>query len=167
MNNSSSPYFSDDENNHANLNQPNQSPSPSEANNTNKNINKHIYTNLYQPVGDKNKNNGLETQFLLDTGATSSIINYYTCNELCKTQKIDLVKIKTNTVAVNGEKLKLLGYITFNSSFDIEGKYNVKIKTWVSAKDGCKQFMPQFMMLGKEHLSVQFCEDPPRSGLNH
>ena len=45
---------------------------------------------------------------------------------------------KNHTLAVNGEKLKLLGQITFNTSFDIEGKYQVEVTTWVSAKDGCK-----------------------------
>ena len=39
---------------------------------------------------DKNKNNGLETKFLLDTGASSSIINYHTYLELCKLQHIEM-----------------------------------------------------------------------------
>ena len=94
---------------------------------------------MYRPVGDRRKNNGLETQFLFDTGATSSIINYHTYNELCKTQKANLIKTKTNTVAVNGEKLMLLGYITFNSSFDIEGKNNVIVKTWFRPKTDVNQ----------------------------
>ena len=94
--------------------------------------------NLYQSVGDKNKNNGLETQFLLDTGASSSIINYHTYLELCKLQHIEMKASKNHTLAVNGEKLKLLGQITFKTSFDIEGKYQVEVTTWVSAKDGCK-----------------------------
>ena len=45
---------------------------------------------------------------------------------------------KNHTLAVNGEKLKLLGQITFKTSFDIEGKYQVEVTAWVSAKDGCK-----------------------------
>ena len=98
----------------------------------------HIYINLYQSVGDKNKNNGLETQFLLDTGASSSIFNYHTYTELCKTQHIEMKASKNHTLAVNGEKLKLLGQKTFKTSFDIEGKYQVEITAWVSAKDGCK-----------------------------
>ena len=98
----------------------------------------HIYINLYQSVGDKNKNNGFETQFLLDTGASSSIINNHTYLELCKLQHIEMKASKNHTLAVNGEKLKLLGQITFKTSFDIEGKYHVEVTTWVSAKDGCK-----------------------------
>ena len=45
---------------------------------------------------------------------------------------------KNHTLAVNGEKLKLLGQITFKTSFDIEGKYQVEVTAWVSVKDGCK-----------------------------
>ena len=45
---------------------------------------------------------------------------------------------KNHTLVVNGEKLKLLGRITFKTSFDIEGKYRVGVTAWVSAKDGCK-----------------------------
>ena len=49
---------------------------------------------------------------------------------------------KNHTLAVNGEKLKLLGQITFKTSFDMEGKYQVEVIAWVSAKDGCK---PNFL----------------------
>ena len=38
---------------------------------------------------------------------------------------------KNHTLAVNGEKLKLLGQITFKTSFDIEEKYQVEVTTWV------------------------------------
>ena len=45
---------------------------------------------------------------------------------------------KNHTLAVSGEKLKPLGQITFKTSFDIAGKYQVEVTAWVSAKDGCK-----------------------------
>ena len=64
-----------------------------------------------------------------------------------KHKKIDLVKIKTNTVAVNGEKLKLLGYITFNSSFDIEGKNNVKKKHGFQPKTNVSQTSWEWTLL--------------------
>ena len=99
----------------------------------------HIYINLYQhTVGDIKKHSGQETQFLLDTGATCSIINYRTFKELFFLQKVKLHERESRTVAVNGQKLKLLGYIEITSSFDIEGSYNIDHHLWVSAKDGCK-----------------------------
>ena len=74
----------------------------------------------------------------MDTGASCSIINFHTFEELKKTQKVELVKSNTNTLAVNGEKLKLLGYVKIKTCFDIEGRYQTELKAWVSAKDGCK-----------------------------
>ena len=66
---------------------------------------------------------------------------------MCKTQHIEMKASKNHTLAVNGEKLKLLGQITFKTSFDIEGRYQVEITAWVSAKDGCKP-----NLLGMEFL---------------
>ena len=54
---------------------------------------------------------------------------------------------KNHTLAFNGEKLKLIGQITFKTFFDIEGKYQVEVTAWVSAKDGCKP-----NLLGMEFL---------------
>ena len=94
-----------------------------------------MYFNLYQhPVGDKNKNNGLETQFLVDTGATCSLLNYDTYLEYAKIQKLTLTKAQSNTFAVNGQKLKLLGYTNFNASFDSKGDYFVE-----NSSMGCGQ----------------------------
>ena len=45
---------------------------------------------------------------------------------------------KNHTLEVNDETLKPLGQITFKTSFDNEGKYQVEVTAWVSAKDGCK-----------------------------
>ena len=61
---------------------------------------------------------------------------------MCKTQDIEMKASKNHTLAVIGEKLKLLVQITFETSFDIEGKYQVEVTAWVSAKDGCK---PNFL----------------------
>ena len=46
----------------------------------------HFFIELFQyAVGDTNKNNGLSTQFLIDTGATCSIIN---CDTFTQIEKI-------------------------------------------------------------------------------
>ena len=88
-----------------------------------------LYINLYQhPVGDKNKNNALETQFLLNTGATCSLINFDSYEQYCKIQPLQLNKSRSNTVAVNGEKLKLIGYTNFDSTFGKNTDNPIKIK---------------------------------------
>ena len=87
-----------------------------------------MYIKLYQhPVGDK-KNNGLETQFLLDTGATCSLINFDSYEQYCKKQPLTLNKSRSNSVANNGEKLKLKDYTTFDSTFGTNFDYPVKLK---------------------------------------
>ena len=49
----------------------------------------HFFIELFQyAVGDTNKNNGLSTQFLIDTGATCSIINCDTFTEIEKNSTI-------------------------------------------------------------------------------
>ena len=78
-----------------------------------------MYNNLYQyPVRDKNENNGLETQFLVDTGANYSLLNYDSYLEYAKIQKITLTKAQSKTFVVNGQKLKLQGYTNFDSKID-------------------------------------------------
>ena len=68
----------------------------------------HIFILIYINPSET-KNNGLETQLLLDTGASSSIIKYHAYIELCKTQQIEIRASKNHALAVNGEKLQLLG----------------------------------------------------------
>ena len=46
-------------------------------------------------TGDTQKNSGLEIEFMLDTGASSSIIIYRTFWELCQTQHPITVKKST------------------------------------------------------------------------
>ena len=89
-------------------------------------------------VGDSNKHNGFELQFLVDTGATCSLINFDFLQELKSLIDVKLIESKQKTIAVNGERLKLLGYIHVPISFDIEGKYYSDLKTWVSEKNGCE-----------------------------
>ena len=85
----------------------------------------------------KIKNNGLETQFLLDTGATCSLINFDSYEQYCKIQPLQLNESRSNTVAVSREKLKLLGYTNFDSTFSTNTDNPVKIKAWISAENGC------------------------------
>ena len=96
-----------------------------------------MYINYQHPVRDKNKNNGLETQFLLDTGATCSLIIFDSYEQYCKIHPLQLNKCRSNTVAVNGEKLKLIGYTNFDSTFGTNTDNPVKVKAWISAKNGC------------------------------
>ena len=114
-----------------------------------------MFFNLYQhPVEDKN--NTLESQFLVDTGATCSLLNYDTHFECAKIHKLTLTKAQSKTFAVNGQKIKLLGYTNFNASFDSKSDYVVKVRAWVAAMDGCKLNIVGMDFLSKSTKSIDF-----------
>ena len=69
--------------------------------------------------------------------ATCSLINFDSYEQYCEIQPLQLNKSRSNTVAVNGEKLKLIGYTNFDSNFDTNTDTPVKIKAWISAENGC------------------------------
>ena len=89
-------------------------------------------------AGDHIKNSGIEAHFLVDTGATCSIINYTTYREIDKLQNLDLYETLSSTRAVNGNTFDLLGYTFIVSSFDREGSYKFRHKVLVSSPNGSK-----------------------------
>ena len=115
-------------------------------------------------VGDRNKHSGFESQFLVDTGATCSLINVDFLQELRSLINVKLIGFKQKTIAVNGERLKLLGYINVPISFDIEGKYYIDLKTWVSEKNGCELNILVIDFLNFATKSIEF--KTPKMNLN-
>ena len=73
----------------------------------------------------------------LDTGATSSLISFDSYEHYDNIQPLSIKKIKLNTVAVTGKKLKVKGFTTFDPTLDTNTDNSVRIKAWISAKDGC------------------------------
>ena len=107
-------------------------------------------------VGDSNKHNGFESQFLVDTGATCALKNFDFLQELKSLIDVKLIESKQKTIAVNGERLKLLGYIHVPISFDIEGRYYTDLKTWVSEKNGCELNILGMDFLNFATKSIEF-----------
>ena len=82
---------------------------------------------------DRNKNSGLEIEFLLDTGATCSVINFNTFNAISDVgQNITVVQTQTRTTAFNISEIRMLGYTILPFSLDIAGKYEIKHKVWIT-----------------------------------
>ena len=79
------------------------------------------------------------------------LINFDSYEQYCKIQPLQLNKSKSNTVAVNGEKLKLIGYTNFDSTFGTNTDNPVKIKAWISAENGC-----DLNILGMDFISHNF-----------
>ena len=98
-------------------------------------------------AGDHNKNSGIEEPFLLDTGATSSILKYTTYREIGTLQNLELHETVSSTKAVNSNTLDLLGYTFIVSSFDREGSYKIRHKVHVSSSNG-----PNLNILGMDFI---------------
>ena len=107
-------------------------------------------------VGDSKEHNGFESLFLVDTGAACSLINFDFLQELKSLIDVKLIEPKQKTIAVNGERLKLLGYIHVPISLDIEGKYYTDLKTWVSEKNGCELNILGMDFLNFATKSIEF-----------
>ena len=93
-----------------------------------------IFVDLYiHTSGDRNKNNGLEIEFPLDTGATCSVINFNTFQAISDVgQNIVVVQTQTHTTVFNYSEIRMLGYTILPFFLDIAGKYENKQKVWIT-----------------------------------
>ena len=122
----------------------------------------HLFVNLFQfPTGDMKKHSGayptgMETQFLIDTGATCSVINYPTFQQLSYLQPLTVVQSQRTTRAVNGTKVSMIGYCEITSNFDSEGKLPVKHVVWISKKTGCRMNLLGMDFISQVSDSLEF-----------
>ena len=106
--------------------------SPSSASDQSKNS-KLSFNLIYFATGDTQKDSGLEIEFLLDTGASSSIINYRTFWEICQTQHPITVKRSTKqTQTSSGQVVPLIGFATLTSSYDPDGQFSFPLNDWIT-----------------------------------
>ena len=79
-----------------------------------------FFIELFQyAVGDTNKYNGLSTQFLIDTGATCSIINCDTFTEIEKNQPLVVMPLEKSYLTANGHAMPMKGKVVIQSAFDV------------------------------------------------
>ena len=109
----------------------------------------HFFIDIFQySVGDTNKNNGLSTQFLIDTGATCSIINCDTFTEIEKIQPLVVMPLEKSPLAANGHAMPMKGKVVSQSAFDVE--YSCVIEHTVYVSDSPEARMN---ILGMEFLA--------------
>ena len=92
----------------------------SPSSNTNQSKNSRLSFNFfYFATGDTQKDSGLEIEFLLDTGASSSIINYRTFWEICQMQ---------HPISVTRSTIQTKTYSGPTCTYDWFSNVNIKLR---------------------------------------
>ena len=87
---------------------------------------------FYFPTGDSQKYSGLEIEFMLDTGAACSILNYRTFLEIAQfRQPITVVRSKQKTRTYTGDIVPMIGHTTLSYSFDSDGEHQFELRIWI------------------------------------
>ena len=88
---------------------------------------------FYFATGDTQKDSGLEIEFMLDTGASSSIINYPTFWEISQTQHPIMVKRSTTQKRTYaGQVVRMIGFATSTFSYDPDGQFSFPLTVWIT-----------------------------------
>ena len=89
---------------------------------------------FYFATGDTQKDSGLEIEFMLDTGVSSSIINYRTFWEICQTQHpITVKRSTTQTRTYSGQVVPMIGFATKTFSYNPDGQISFFSTVWITA----------------------------------
>ena len=102
--------------------------------NTDKSRNSRLSLNIfYFATGGTQKESGLGIKFMLDTGASCSIINYRTFWELCQLQHpITIHKSTKVTKIYSGQRVPMIGYATITTSYDPAGHFIFPLTVWIN-----------------------------------
>ena len=88
---------------------------------------------FYFATGDTQKDSGLEIEFMLDTGASSSIINYRTFWEICQTQHpITVKRSTTQTRTYSGQVKAMIDFATSTFIYDPDGQFSFPLTVWIT-----------------------------------
>ena len=106
--------------------------SPSSTTNQSKNS-RLSFNFFYFTTGETQKDSGLEIEFMLDTGASSSIINYRTFWEICQNQHpITVRRSTTQTRTYSGQVVPMIGFATLTFSYNTDGQFSLHLTVWIT-----------------------------------
>ena len=106
--------------------------SPSSTNNQSKKS-RLSFNFFYFATGDIQNYSGLEIEFMLDTGHSSSIINYRTLCEICQTQHPTTVKRSTTqTRTYSDQFVTMIGFATLTFSYGADGHFSFPLFVWIT-----------------------------------
>ena len=77
---------------------------------------------------------GIKAEFLIDTGAQVSVINYPSFKAISNVQSLTLIPTKSNVRAADRLIIPFKGQCTIKFSLDIQGKYIFEHNFWVAAE---------------------------------
>ena len=88
---------------------------------------------FYFVTGDAQKDSGLETEFMLDTGASCSIIKYRTFWEISQFHHpITVSRSNKLTKTYSGQVVPMISYATIDFSYDPNGEYSFPLTVWIT-----------------------------------
>ena len=101
---------------------------------TNQSKNSRLSFNLfYFATGDTQKVSGLELEFILDSWASISIINYRTFWEICQTlHPITMKRSTIQTRTSSGQVVLMIGFATLTFSYDPDGNFFFPLTVWIT-----------------------------------
>ena len=88
---------------------------------------------------------------MLDTGASSSIINYQTFREICQTQHpITVKRSTTQTSTSSGQVVPMIGFAALTFNYDPDGQFSFPLTVWITE-------MKTQNLLGMDFCQKQVC----------
>ena len=88
---------------------------------------------FYFATGDAQKDSGLEIEFMLDTGASCSIINYRNFWEISEFHHPTMMhRINKLTKTYSGQVVPMISYATIEFSYDTNGEYSFPLAVWIT-----------------------------------
>ena len=88
---------------------------------------------FYFATKDTQEDGDLEIEITLDTGASSSIINYRTFWQICQTQHpITVKRSATETRTYSGQIVPMIGFATLAFSYDPDGQFSFPLTVWIT-----------------------------------
>ena len=88
---------------------------------------------FYFATEDTQKDSGLKTEFMLNTGASCSIFIYRIFREVCQLQHpITIQKSTKLTKTFSGQTVHMVGYATITFCYDPDGQFVFPLTVWIT-----------------------------------
>ena len=102
--------------------------------NTDKSRSSRLSLNIfYFATGDFQKDSGSEIEFMLDTGASCSMINYRNFWEICQLQHpFTIQKSNKVTKTYSGQTVPMISYATITFRYDPDGQFIFPLTVWIT-----------------------------------